>query len=234
MVETTATTQAPDYLGHRKRLRERFLLGGGKDMADYELLELALMMVIPRRDVKPLAKELIRKFGSFSEVISAPDYELTAISGVKENVLAMLKLLYVSSVRTSWQTLKATDEPVLNKLDYLIDYCRTSMSFSDIEELHVLFLDGRLRLIKDELMQKGTNNCVAVHPREIIKAALALKAASIIMVHNHPTGNTTPSKNDIENTKNVKAACASVGITLCDHIIIGRNSHYSFSEHYIL
>lgn len=224
-------SEKPDYLGHRQRLRQRFLLGEGKDMADYELLELVLTMAIPRRDVKPLAKQLIKRFGSFAGVINARPAELLAEDGVKENTLAMLKVIKAAAVRTSWQNLNAAEGSVFNSIDVLLDYCRSSISFSDVEELHVLFLDKKLRIIKEELMQRGTIDCVAIHPREIIKAALEVKATAIIMVHNHPSGNVTPSRADIDMTRNVKEACKSVDIILCDHLIIGRNDYYSFSQH---
>lgn len=230
----TTDSDKPDYLGHRQRLRQRFLLGEGKDMADYELLELVLTMAIPRRDVKPLAKQLIKKFGSFAGVINARPAELLAQDGVKENTLTMLKLIQAAAVRTTWQNLRASDGPVFDKLDVLLDYCRSAISFSDVEELHVLFLDNKLRIIKEELMQRGTINCVAIHPREIIKVALELKASALIMVHNHPSGDVTPSRADIDMTRNVKEACKSVKIILCDHLIIGRNNYYSFSEHITL
>lgn len=224
-------SEKPDYLGHRQRLRQRFLLGEGKDMADYELLELVLTMAIPRRDVKPLAKQLVKKFGSFAGVINARPAELLAEDGVKENTLAMLKVIKAAAVRTSWQNLNAAEGSVFDSLDVLLDYCRSSMSFSDVEELHVLLLDSKLRIIKEELMQRGTINCVAIHPREIIKAALDVKATAVIMIHNHPSGNVTPSRADIDMTRNVREACKSVNITLCDHLIISRNAYYSFSEH---
>ncbi len=230
-MNAASETKAPDYLGHRQRLRQRFLLGEGKDMADYELLELVLTMAIPRRDVKPLAKRLIKRFGSFGGVINARTAELLEEEGVKENTLTMLKLIKAATVRVSWQTLKEPQGPVLNRTDVLIDYCRSAMSFSDVEELHIIFLDAKLCVIKDELMQKGTIDCVAIHPREIVKEILDTKAKAIIMVHNHPSGNVTPSQADIEMTKNVREACKSINIKLLDHLIIGQSSYYSFAEH---
>ncbi len=221
----------PDYLGHRQRIRRRFLLGEGKDMADYELLELALTMAIPRRDVKPLAKTLIKKFGSFAGVVNASQNELAAVEGVKENTITMLKLIKAAALRTSWQNLNADDAPVINSFDSLVDYCRSAMAYGDIEEFRIIYLNTKLRLIGEETMQKGTINSVSIHPREVIKSAMEQKAAAIIMVHNHPSGDTTPSKADIEMTKAVARACRLVNITLLDHLIISRSSCYSFAEH---
>ena len=221
----------PDYLGHRQRIRRRFLLGEGKDMADYELLELALTMAIPRRDVKPLAKTLIKKFGSFAGVVNASQNELAAVEGVKENTITMLKLIKAAALRTSWQNLNADDTPVINSFDSLVDYCRSAMAYGDIEEFRIIYLNTKLRLIGEETMQKGTINSVSIHPREVIKSAMEQKAAAIIMVHNHPSGDTTPSKADIEMTKAVARACRLVNITLLDHLIISRSSCYSFAEH---
>ena len=221
----------PDYLGHRQRIRRRFLLGEGKDMADYELLELALTMAIPRRDVKPLAKTLIKKFGSFAGVVNASQNELAAVEGVKENTITMLKLIKAAALRTSWQNLNADDAPVINSFDSLVDYCRSAMAYGDIEEFRIIYLNTKLRLIGEETMQKGTINSVSIHPREVIKSAMEQKAAAIIMVHNHPSGDTTPSKADIEMTKAVARACRLVNITLLDHLIISRSSCYRFAEH---
>ena len=224
----------PDYLGHRQRLRTRFLDSEGSDMADYELLELVLMMAIPRRDVKPLAKILIRQFGSFADVINAKNDDLLAIDGIKENTLAMLKVIKSSALRMSWQNLASSDEPILNNTDVLIDYCRASMSFSEVEEFRVIFLDAKLRLIAQEVQQRGTINQVAIHPREVLKSAIARNAKAVILVHNHPSGNVTPSNADIKITKQIKDALCTVDINLVDHIIIGRNDAYSFSTHCIL
>lgn len=154
----------PDYLGHRQRLRQRFLLGEGKDMADYELLELVLTMAIPRRDVKPLAKKLIAEFNDFSGVINAPAAALLEVDGVKENTLAMLKVIKAAAIRTSWQTLCAAEAPVIRSPDTLLEYCRTSMCHSDVEELRIIFMDAKLQVIGEETMQRGTINAVAVHP----------------------------------------------------------------------
>lgn len=228
------TIAKPDCEGHRQRLRTRFLCGEGRDMADYELLELVLTMSIPRRDVKPLAKILVNRFGSFAGVINAPADELLEVPGVKEATLTMLKVIKTSAGRLAWQNLTASDGPVINNFDVLLDYCRTVMCGLDVEELRLIYLDAKLRAIGQDIMQRGTINAVAIHPREVIKAAMAHKASSIIMVHNHPSGDVTPSRADIEMTKNVAEACKAIDIKLHDHLIIGKYSYYSFSEHIMI
>lgn len=224
----------PDYLGHRKRLRERFLKNEGSDMPDYELLELLLMQAIPRKDVKPLAKELIRHFGNFANVISAPEYQLREISGVKDNTIAMLKLVSAAAKRLSWENLASDDMPILLNMDSLIDYCRSAFAYAEVEELHILYLDTKLKLIANELVQKGSLSSVSVSPREVVKNALNKNATSIIMVHNHPSGSPKPSANDIALTKKVAQACQLMGLKLQEHIIITKADYYSFLEHGLL
>lgn len=200
----------PDYLGHRERLRRRFLLGGGRDMPDYELLELLLTIAIPRRDVKPLAKELIRKFGSFAEVVNAPLEELMLVKGVKENTAAVLRIVRECSVRSSWQSLKGTDAPVISDFDAMVDYCRSAMAYQMVEEFRIIFLNSKLYVIGEEIQQRGTVDQVAIHPREVIKSAMMHGASAMILVHNHPSGIVTPSKADMEITKRIKEAAEAV------------------------
>lgn len=228
MAGNKTTDDAPDYLGHRERLRKRFLLGGGKDMPDYELLELLLMIALPRRDVKPLAKEMIKKFGSFAEVINAPLEELMNFSGVKENTATVLKIVRECSIRTSWQNLKSADAPVINTFDAMVDYCRSAMAYQTIEEFRIIFLDSKLHVIAEEVQQRGTVDQVAIHPREVIKSAMMHGASAMILVHNHPSGIVTPSKADIEITKRIHEAGEVVSIRLFDHLIISKSSVYSF------
>ena len=228
MAGNKTTDDAPDYLGHRERLRKRFLLGGGKDMPDYELLELLLMIALPRRDVKPLAKEMIKKFGSFAEVINAPLEELMNFSGVKENTATVLKIVRECSIRTSWQNLKSADAPVINTFDAMVDYCRSAMAYQTIEEFRIIFLDSKLHVIAEEVQQRGTVDQVAIHPREVIKSAMMHGASAMILVHNHPSGIVTPSKADIEITKRIREAGEVVSIRLFDHLIISKSSVYSF------
>lgn len=222
------TNDEPDYLGHRESLRRRFLLGGGRDMPDYELLELLLTIAIPRRDVKPLAKELIRKFGSFAEVVNAPLEELMLVKGVKENTAAVLRIVRECSVRSSWQSLKGTDAPVISDFDAMVDYCRSAMAYQMVEEFRIIFLNSKLYVIGEEIQQRGTVDQVAIHPREVIKSAMMHGASAMILVHNHPSGIVTPSKADMEITKRIKEAAEAVSIRLFDHLIISKSSVYSF------
>lgn len=222
------TNDEPDYLGHRERLRRRFLLGGGRDMPDYELLELLLTIAIPPRDVKPLAKELIRKFGSFAEVVNAPLEELMLVKGVKENTAAVLRIVRECSVRSSWQSLKGTDAPVISDFDAMVDYCRSAMAYQMVEEFRIIFLNSKLYVIGEEIQQRGTVDQVAIHPREVIKSAMMHGASAMILVHNHPSGIVTPSKADMEITKRIKEAAEAVSIRLFDHLIISKSSVYSF------
>ena len=222
------TNDEPDYLGHRERLRRRFLLGGGRDMPDYELLELLLTIAIPRRDVKPLAKELIRKFGSFAEVVNAPLEELMLVKGVKENTAAVLRIVRECSVRSSWQSLKGMDAPVISDFDAMVDYCRSAMAYQTVEEFRIIFLNSKLYVIGEEIQQRGTVDQVAIHPREVNKSAMKHGASAMILVHNHPSGIVTPSKADIEITKRIKEAAEAVSIRLFDHLIISKSSVYSF------
>ena len=222
------TNDEPDYLGHRERLRRRFLLGGGRDMPDYELLELLLTIAIPRPDVKPLAKELIRKFGSFAEVVNAPLEELMLVKGVKENTAAVLRIVRECSVRSSWQSLKGTDAPVISDFDAMVDYCRSAMAYQMVEEFRIIFLNSKLYVIGEEIQQRGTVDQVAIHPREVIKSAMMHGASAMILVHNHPSGIVTPSKADMEITKRIKEAAEAVSIRLFDHLIISKSSVYSF------
>ena len=222
------TNDEPDYLGHRERLRRRFLLGGGRDMPDYELLELLLTIAIPRRDVKPLAKELIRKFGSFAEVVNAPLEELMLVKGVKENTAEVLRIVRECSVRSSWQSLKGMDAPVISDFDAMVDYCRSAMAYQTVEEFRIIFLNSKLYVIGEEIQQRGTVDQVAIHPREVIKSAMMHGASAMILVHNHPSGIVTPSKADMEITKRIKEAAEAVSIRLFDHLIISKSSVYSF------
>ncbi len=216
--------------GHRQRIREKFLKNGGSALADYELLEAYLTIAIPRRDVKPLAKRLIAKFGSFAEVISAPNEELLEVDGVGENTLFALKMVREAAERMSWEVLKNADAPVISNMDALIDYCRMSMAYQEVEEFRLIYLNAKNMVIEEETQQRGTINHVSIHPREVVRAALDKKAAAVIMVHNHPTGDTTPSRADIDVTKKVKEALNAMNIELHDHVIVSKSGYYSFRD----
>lgn len=215
-------------LGHRERLKARFRKGGVDALADYELLELVLMMAIPRRDVKPLAKTLLKEFGNYAEVISASPERLKKISGVGENVVTTLKLVEASSQKLAQG--KVLEKPVLSNWQALINYCSSEMAYKKNEQFRVLFLDRQNRLIADEKMQEGTIDHTPVYPREIIKKALELGSTAIILVHNHPSGDPTPSREDIEMTKKIMEAGKQLGVMLHDHLIISKGGHSSFKS----
>jgi DNA repair protein RadC len=214
----------PHFHGHRERLRERFLNGGSDALADYELLELVLFRAIPRRDVKPLAKELIKTFGSFAEVVAAPVERLKQ-AGLREAVIAELKI--IAAAAHQFARGQVRNRPVLSSWSSVLDYCRITMAFADKEQFRVLFLDKRNRLITDELQQEGTVDHTPVYPREVVKRALELSATAIILVHNHPGGDPTPSRADIEMTKQIVEIARGLGIEVHDHIIVGRDGHAS-------
>lgn len=220
------------FLGHRQRLRERFLKPGGEHIADYELLELILFSARPRGDVKPLAKRLLKHFGSFDAVIHADVNELSKIDEVGEATIAALKMILVASKRLLKAEVK--DKPVIQSWAALMDYCTLAMGKNKIEEFRVLFLNHKNALIADEVMQRGTVDHTPVYPREIVKRALELAASSLILLHNHPSGDPTPSKADIDMTKKIIEAAKSVNITVHDHVIISESGTYSFSSYNLL
>jgi DNA repair protein RadC len=216
------------YLGHRARLRERFLGVGGEALPDYELLELILFSARPRGDVKPLAKMLLKQFGSFAKVIHADESALRSVEGVGDAVMAALKTIRVSTQRLIKSEI--SDQPVIQSWSALMDYCKLAMGSNKIEEFRVLFLNHRHALIADEVMQRGTINHTPVYPREIVKRALELSASAIILLHNHPSGDATPSKADIDITKKIIEAAATINVTVHDHVIITSTGHYSFKS----
>src|SRR6478752_7683695 len=215
----------PHYHGHRERLRERFYGAGPDALSDYELLELALFPALPRRDTKPLAKALLKTFGSFAEVIHAPVARLREIDGIGDAAINQLKLIAAAASRIAKGQLKA--RTMLSSWNDVIDYCRTSMAFADKEQFRILFLDKRNQLISDEVQQVGTVDHTPVYPREVIKRALELSATAILLVHNHPSGDPTPSQADIHMTKAIIDIAGPLGIAVHDHIIVGKNGHAS-------
>jgi DNA repair protein RadC len=216
----------PHYLGHRERLRERFLDGGPDAVTEYELLELILFRAIPRRDVKPLAKALIARFGSFAEVVSAPRPRLREIDGLGEAAIAEIKIVQAAANRLARGEVKK--RTVLSSWSAVLDYCRTTMAFADKEQFRVLFLDKRNQIIADEVQQTGTVDHTPVYPREVIKRALELSATALILVHNHPSGDPTPSRADIQMTQAIVEIAKPLGISVHDHIIVGKDGHTSF------
>jgi DNA repair protein RadC len=222
------TEDNPQYLGHRARLRTRFLESGGENLPDYELLEMILFSARPRGDVKPLAKRLLKQFGSFAKVIYATDHELRQVDEVGDAVISALKTIRISAQRLFKSEIG--DQPVIQSWSALLDYCKLAMGKNTVEEFRVLFLNHRHALIADETMQRGTVNHTPVYPREIVKRALELGAAAIILLHNHPSGDPTPSKADIDITQKIIEATATVNVTVHDHVIITDGGHYSFKS----
>lgn len=221
-----STDDAPHYHGHRDRLRARFAETGGDSLPDYELLELVLFRSIPRRDVKPIAKELIRRFGSFAEILGAPPARLMEVDGVGESVVSDLKIVEAAGRRLAKGAV--AKRPVLSSWSAVIDYCRAAMAFADKEQFRLLFLDKRNALIADEVQQSGTIDHTPVYPREVVKRALELSASALILVHNHPSGDPTPSSADIKMTREIADVAKPLGIVVHDHIIVGREGHASF------
>ena len=215
----------PHYHGHRARLRQRFLEAGSEAVSDYELLELILFRAIPQRDVKPLAKDLLAKFGSFAEVIAAPPARLAEVKGLGEAAITELKVVQAAANRLTRGAVGK--RPVLSSWSSVLDYCRTAQAFAEKEEFRILFLDKRNALIADEVQGLGTVDHTPVYPREVVKRALELSATAIILVHNHPSGDPTPSRADIDMTKAIVDIAKPLGISVHDHIIVGKHGHAS-------
>ena len=221
------TGKQPSYIAdHRKRLRSRFMQGGAAAMPDYELLELVLFRAIPRVDVKPLARLLMDTFGDFNRVITAAPARLTAVKGVGDAVVQELKIVEAASQRL--MRARVMHRPVLSSWDALLDYCHTAMAHRETEQFRILYLDRKNVLIADEEQARGTVDHVPVYPREVVKRALELNASALILVHNHPSGDPTPSDSDVSMTAQVQDAATVLGITLHDHLIIGKSRELSF------
>ncbi len=216
----------PHYLGHRARLTERFRAGGGETLPDYELLELILFQALPRRDTKPLAKELLKRFGSFSAVLAAPEERLREVEGVGDKVALHLKLIQAAAARYARDAVR--DRPLLSSWQAVIDYCRAAMAYAEREQFRILFLDKKNGLIADEVQQTGTVDHTPVYPREVVKRALELSATALILVHNHPSGDPQPSRADIDMTARIVDIAKPLGIVIHDHIIVGSGGHASF------
>jgi DNA repair protein RadC len=214
------------FHGHRERLRERFFAGGAEAMPDYELLELTLFAAVPRRDVKPLAKALIARFGSFAEAIAAPRERILEVEGATASAAVQLKIVEAAALRLA--KTRVLGRPALTSWPALIDYCAAAMARSQTEEFRILFLDRKNVLIADEVQSTGTVDHTPVYPREIVKRALEHAATAIILVHNHPSGDPTPSRADITMTRDVADAAKALGIVVHDHVIVGRSGHISF------
>ncbi len=222
-----SSARMPSYIrDHRARLRHRFMTGGADALPDYEMLELLLFRAIPRKDVKPLARALLDRFGDFNGVVSAPPARLSEVNGVGEAVICELKVVEAAAHRLARS--RVMQRSVISSWSELISYCQTAMAHGDIEQFRVLFLDRKNVLIADEAQARGTVDHVPVYPREVVKRALELNATALILVHNHPSGDPTPSSADIEMTRRVEEAAQVLGITLHDHLIIGKSTELSF------
>lgn len=216
----------PHYFGHRERLRERFNTAGGDALADYELLELVLFRAIPRRDVKPLAKALLARFGSFAGVVAARPERLKEVDGLSAAAITEIKIIQQAAKRFAKSNVEKRQS--LTSFSALLDYCRTAMAFLEREEFRILFLDKKNMLIADEVQGTGTVDHAPVYPREVMRRALELNATAMILVHNHPSGDPCPSGADIQLTKEIVALGKSLNVTVHDHLIIGRDGFASF------
>lgn len=215
----------PHYRGHRERLRARFREAGSDAVSDYELLELVLFRAIPQRDVKPLAKDLIAAFGSFAEVVAAPRPRLKEVKGLGDAAVDELKIVHAAAGRLARGQVRK--RPLLSSWSSVLDYCRTAQAFAEKEQFRILFLDKRNQLIADEVQQTGTVDHTPVYPREVVKRALELSATAVVLVHNHPSGDPTPSHADIQMTQAIVEVAKPLGIAVHDHIIVGKDGHAS-------
>ena len=217
--------EKPHYHGHRERVRQRVLSSGVEPLQDYELLELLLFYAIPRKDTKPLAKRLLERFHTLGDVLAADAVQLREFE-IDRPTQVMFRAIRETGARLARKDV--LDRPLIGSWDKLIDYCRTSLQHEKTEQFRILFLDRKNVLIRDEVQQRGTVDHTPVYPREVVKRALELGASAIVMVHNHPSGDPTPSREDIAMTKEVKAAAQVLGIELHDHLVVGRSGHTSF------
>ena len=223
-----AVSAPPHFHGHRQRLRERLIAGGAENLPDYELMEVLLFAGNPRGDTKPLAKDLIERFGGFAEALSADPDDLLQVPGLGVAGTAALKSVREAALRLIKAELR--DRPVIGSWDKLLDYCRAHVAYGKVEEFHLLFLDRKNALIAHEQQQRGTVDHTPVYTREVVKRALELGASALILVHNHPSGDPTPSKADIAVTKDIVSAAKPLGVVVHDHVIIGRGRHTSLRD----
>ena len=229
---STAEEPPPGHLGHRARMLEKLLRSGPDALLDHELLEMVLFIALPRRDTKPIARALLARFGSFANAISADPRDLQAVEGMGEGAAAALKVVQGAALRL--MRAEVRDQPVLNNWDRLIAYLSAALARETVEQFRILFLDTKNRLLADEAQARGTVNHTPVYPREVVKRALELQATALILVHNHPSGDPTPSRADIEMTAEVKRAAGVLGIVVHDHLIVGNGRHLSFRREGLL
>ena len=222
----SSARETPENAGHRQRLKARFVQAGPDALAEYELLELVLFNAIPRRDTKPLAKRLLRHLGTFAEVVNASDVRLREVEGVTDAVIVQLRLIKAASLRLMKGAIM--EKPLLSSWSGVLAYCTAAMGYEKREQFRILFLDKKNRLIADEVQQTGTVDHTPVYVREVVKRALEVSASAIILVHNHPSGDATPSRADIDMTRQIVQAGKPLNVLVHDHIIIGRDGHASF------
>lgn len=224
--------EPPGHTGHRARMRTKLLTAGPDALLDHELLEMVLFLALPRRDTKPIARALITRFGSFANALAAPLTDLREVEGLGEAGAAALRIVQGAALRLA--RAEVMDRPVLGNWDRLLAYLTAALSREKVEQFRVLFLDTRNRLIADEAQARGTVNHTPVYPREVVRRALELQATALILVHNHPSGDPTPSRADLEMTQEVKAAASVLGIVLHDHLVVGNGRHLSFRREGLL
>ena len=224
-LSTAKKPDKPHYHGHRDRLRAKFRVKGAEALAEYEILELLLFRSIPRRDIKPLSKQLLGEFGSIAEIFAAPISRLAKFKGLGQSAIIDLKLIHAAANCMTIERIR--DRTILGSWSAVLDYCRTTMAFSNVEQFRILFLDKRNCLIADEVQQTGTVDHTPVYPREIAKRSMELAATAILLVHNHPSGDPSPSRADIEMTKVIIDTLKPLGVGVLDHVIIGRDGHAS-------
>jgi DNA repair protein RadC len=222
----------PHYVGHRKRLKDKFLKNGGINFSDYEILELLLFQAIPRKDVKPLAKELLHNFGNLNSLIHASKDKILATNGANDSIFLNLQIIKELLSRVLKEHI--IDKNIISSWSALIDYLKFNMSNLKLEQFRVLFLNKKNMLIADEIMATGTIDQTPVYPREIIKKALFHEAGAVILVHNHPSGSAKPSNADIDLTARIAEACKTINVTMHDHVIIGNGEYYSFKSNMLL
>jgi len=214
------------HIGHRERMRKRLLSEDADKMSDCDLLEMVLMCAVPRRDVKPLAKKLLEKYGSFAGVINAPAEDITCVKGVGTGVISFFKVIRQSALRLIKTEIDS--EPVINNIEKLADYCIAKIGRDKVESLRIMFFDTKFKLIADELFATGTVDRVSVFPREVLKKVITFGAASFVLVHNHPSGDLAPSDDDISMTRKIMAAAESLNVKVIDHLIVSKNGYVSF------
>lgn len=218
-------SKKPHYHGHRDRLRTKFRDVGANALAEYELLEMLLFRTFPRKDTKPVAKDLLNEFGSLAQVLSAPIDRLTEIKGIGDAAALDLKLTHAAGLSLAHGNIRS--RALLSSWSQVLEYCRASMAFEEKEIFRILFLDKKNKLIKDEIQQTGTIDHTPVYPREVAKRALELAATAIVLVHNHPSGDPTPSRADIQMTNTIMEVLKPLGVLVHDHIIVGKEGHAS-------